>query len=548
MPLKKMRTRLSMSPIARASPARAGRTRFIPEALGLEARVVLSTLTVTSLNDSGPGTLRDTIGSAFDGDKIVFSSSLNGGTIGLASPIVYFISLDIEGPGAGLLSISGGNNSQLFEALGSSTDETIAGLTLAQGFGGSGGAFLGTLDSATFLNCAFNGNVAQTIGLGITAAGGALQVFANALTIQGCSFNGNAAAGGFLQDSSSLGGAVYADVQNLSVIQSIFVNNHAVGSDGAPQAGDASGGALYALAENNESGGLNPSVTLSGDTFTNNLAQTGNATTVDAGAGLAEGGGVDIDAGFSQSLTVSMTGNRFTSNVAEGGFGTFAGHAYGGNLFLFADVASSPTFTVSGSLFSGGQALGGTVALNNSGDDLGVGRFGYGGNVALDAFASSNAAFILSSNQVTGGQAVGGAGGSTTAANFLPGLGGDARGGGIYADADISSAPRFILSATTITSNKAVAGGAGAGTDVSSDDAAVAAGGGFDANAGDSAAPFFTLDGSTVASNTVTGGAGGSVVATSVGFGEEGGDGFGDGVTLDPGDSVGATYNQTQGG
>ncbi len=530
----------------KARSARASRTRFIPLVGGLESRTVMSTLTVTSVYDSGPGTLRATINSASNGDKIVFSPALDGGTIGLVNPIDYSTSLDIEGPGATRLTISGGNYSQLLEAYGATTDETIAGLTLSSGYGNSGSAFSGDLDAVAFTNCVFNGNVAQTPDFEGTAEGGAVQVIGNTLTIQGCTFTGNGASGTYLQDGTAYGGAVFADVQNLTVTKSTFTNNHAVGSQGHAQAGLAFGGALYSSPENNESGPQGPSVTLSGDTFSSNLALTGNATEVGANAGLAEGGGVDIDAGFTQGLTVSLTSNKFNSNEAEGSYGTFAGVAEGGNLYLGADFASSPTFTVSGNQFVGGLALGGTVSLNNSGDDLGVGGAAYGGNIALDAFLSSNASFILSSNQVSNGRAQGGAGGDPINANVLPGIGGDARGGGIYADADLASSPRFIISATTLTYNSAVAGGDAAYAGASSNDAAVAAGGGYDASAGDSAAPYFTLDGSTVAFNTVTGGAGGSVTSSSIGQGDEGGDAFGGGVTLDPGDSAGATYTITR--
>ena len=78
----------------------------------------------------GHGTLRDAIASANDGDKIAFfSAALDHGTILLTSGEIDFsTSLDIEGPGAGLLTISGdGRSVGSSAATGADADVTIAG-------------------------------------------------------------------------------------------------------------------------------------------------------------------------------------------------------------------------------------------------------------------------------------------------------------------------------------------------------------------------------------------------------------------------------------
>src|SRR5207248_7807597 len=74
-----------------------------------------ATLTVTNANDKGSGSLRATITNAKSGDTIVFASSLNGQTITLTSDqLTINKNLDIEGPGASLLSISGGDTNRIF--------------------------------------------------------------------------------------------------------------------------------------------------------------------------------------------------------------------------------------------------------------------------------------------------------------------------------------------------------------------------------------------------------------------------------------------------
>src|SRR3954454_22697440 len=100
---------------AQRAPARRERS-LRPRLDGLEDRIVLSTLTVLNALDKGAGSLRDTITKAKDGDTIVFDPGLAGRTITLTSDqLTIKKSLDIEGPGAGLLAISGNNANRVFD-------------------------------------------------------------------------------------------------------------------------------------------------------------------------------------------------------------------------------------------------------------------------------------------------------------------------------------------------------------------------------------------------------------------------------------------------
>lgn len=85
-------------------------------------------LTVTNANDGGSGSLRSVVGHAKDGDTIVFDSSLAGQTITLTSgEIVIKNSIDIEGPGASSLAVSGNDTSRAFN-LAEGIVVTMAGL------------------------------------------------------------------------------------------------------------------------------------------------------------------------------------------------------------------------------------------------------------------------------------------------------------------------------------------------------------------------------------------------------------------------------------
>ena len=118
---------------SRRATARRGRP-LRPRLEGLEDRTVLSTLTVLNALDKGAGSLRDAITRPTSGDTIVFAPGLDGQTITLTSDeLAIRKSLDIEGPGAGLLAISGNDANRVFDISSEGLTVTIAGLTITHG-------------------------------------------------------------------------------------------------------------------------------------------------------------------------------------------------------------------------------------------------------------------------------------------------------------------------------------------------------------------------------------------------------------------------------
>src|SRR5437870_3858394 len=166
-------------------PARLGRS-FVPRLEPLEDRTVLSTLTVTNPADSGDGSLRAAIAAAQSGDQIVFDTTLKGQTITLTSgPLAITQSMDIEGPGADKLAVSGNHASRIFAVSGGVT-VTIAGLTITDGMvvgNDAGGGILNTGSTLTLANLVLSNNQVLS-DVGGNAQGGAIANVAGAtLTI-----------------------------------------------------------------------------------------------------------------------------------------------------------------------------------------------------------------------------------------------------------------------------------------------------------------------------------------------------------------------------
>ncbi len=98
------------------------------------------TLTVTTIADSGPGSLRAALASAaITGYPIAFAPALGGKTITLTSgPLTITGDVTINGPGAASLTIDGHNREILQVAQGA--DVAIAGITFTHGLAKAGGA------------------------------------------------------------------------------------------------------------------------------------------------------------------------------------------------------------------------------------------------------------------------------------------------------------------------------------------------------------------------------------------------------------------------
>jgi|GEM_PF-2712384 len=243
---------------------------------------------VVNSNDSGPGSLRDVVACASDGDVITFDPSTNGQNIMLTSgQIVIDKSLTIQGNGMDNTIIDGaldiGNDSRVFRVLTSNTlslhDITIQNAGNPNLVSLFGGAIFSDGD-VKLVNSRFDNNKAFL--------GGAIRMQNGNLSMINCEFSDN------LVDR--FGGAINTRGTNHYAYNCLFYNNTS----------NDSGGALY-----NETGTWH----IYNSTFTQNTATTGSA------GGIRNLGTIDSLVNcivYNNSATISSFNDMSTSAINAG--------------------------------------------------------------------------------------------------------------------------------------------------------------------------------------------------------------------------------------
>ena len=388
----------------------------------LEDRRVLATYMVTTLADSGAGSLRAAVQSANAtgaADTIVFDEALAGtinlgvanGAISITAPV------SIQGPGSSSMTVDANATSsdklRVFEISDAANDVSITGITLRGGmvdFGGGGILFRGA-GTLTLVDTVVTGNQASN-------GGGIYSEYEGSIVLQSSTLSGNTA-------ESGKGGGIHAVDGDVSLTDSIVSGNYSY-SDGAgissQYAGDISikdsqvannkvteagyhGGGIY---------GANGDITITGSTISGNESK-------------GDGGGVYS---YKGSLTISNT--TITGNNAEyGGGGVFN---YEGDLTIASSV-----FTNNHANYGSGGGIGNdrgrlTISGTRITDNQAVGD---GGGVATSTGLVDVSESLIASNTATidGGGIASAIGVVLVTNSTISGNTSTGRGGGIQADA-----------------------------------------------------------------------------------------------------------------
>jgi hypothetical protein len=326
-----------------------------------------SVLEVNTLADGGPGSLRDAIGLAQNGDRIIFTVA--GRILLTNGSLVLDKDLTVTGPGPAELAVSGNSSSRVF-VINSNITAEISGLTICdgkasdgvgggEGMAGEPGAPGGGVYSAgtlTLRNCVITGNSAgegglggHTRGGGPGGPGGGIWNIAT-LTLSSCVVSNNSAGGGgqgavTLVDETGQPGGSGGDGGGIWNAGGLTVSQCVLSSNSCGSGGDGSAGYSYDYPAN------------------------GSGTQGGAGGSGGNGGGI-----YSTGR-LALTGCRIEGNLAgNGGGGGLGGH--GGHTGAGGRGAEGGAGGSGGSLYNAGVlALELSTLHGNTG-----GTGGYGGN------------------------------------------------------------------------------------------------------------------------------------------------------------------------
>ena len=176
-----------------------------------------SIITVTNTNDNGPGSLRQALAIANDGDTID-ATGISGAITLISGELLVNESVTINGAGADVLAVDGNAAGRVFFiTLGETV--TLSGFTIRNGHAGNAGGGIDNEDGSTvtITNCTLSGNIAG-LGSGIFNGG--------TLTIANSTLSNNMA---------SEGGGTYNDGSGT-----LTITNSTVSGNMASLAGGAS--------------------------------------------------------------------------------------------------------------------------------------------------------------------------------------------------------------------------------------------------------------------------------------------------------------------
>ncbi len=326
--------------------------------MGLASQPVeAASFTVINLNDDGAGSLRQAIvdaNSAAGTDTIRFQEGLTGTITLTTGQLEITDSLDLEGPGAATITVSGNNASKVFYIYSATAelDVSISGLTITGGNDQIGAGIFNANENLTLDSVTITSNTATNGGGGIWASGNPEAPVMD-LTILNSTISGNTAG-------TSGGGIYIGDTGGPLLIQNTVISgNTATGG---------AGGGVYLYAPDNNT-------TIENSTLSGNTSQTG-------------GGGIFLyfaDAGTHTIRRTTISGNT----TGTGGGGALFDSPFNNPVVLENSTISGNTVTAcdGGGVFFGyatASTVRHTTVASNSATGTGGGIVAHIGSVTLD--------------------------------------------------------------------------------------------------------------------------------------------------------------------
>lgn len=294
-------------------------------------------------------------------------------TLSSGGSLVINTSVNIVGPGPAALTISGGNQNQVFVFVDGTI--SISGLTITKGKAGNGGA-IQSYATATVDNCVISGNSATDSGGGIENQGPAMTVRNSVIASNTAQKSGgidNSAATLTLDNSTVVdntaydGGGIESDGDSsLTVTNGVFSGNSATLDDGG--AINNYGGSLSisdsVFLSNSAAGRGGGILTGGGPTSIDNTLISGNRAPVNQGSGINNAAG-----------TMTLTNDIIPDSIQGGYSGTVS-----------AGPVPAMTFSLQGTAVSiaAGATTGNTSAITVAPSG------GLTGSVALTASITSS--------------------------------------------------------------------------------------------------------------------------------------------------------------
>ncbi len=320
---------------------------------------------------------------------------------------------------------SSGENHRGFFFHSFEANAVVSGLTIKNGYMGSGGAVDIEGSNVTLQNCILTANTATSAGGGAifsnngafldNTAGGSL--YSGSVTIENCAIAGNTAP---------IGGGIYENFYGVMTLKGCAIQGNT-----ATSASYSSGGGLYNVG----------ALTMTGCTI------SGNASLYGGGVFNKISGGNIVT--LADCTLTNNTASDYGGGIENANLGSISNSYQGGTILMIHCAVTKNTAPNGGGVYDTDQADGATTLADCTISGNTATPSGYGGGVYNDHLAHGTGAIALSHCVITGNAASDG------------GTGYGGRAGGVYNgnannSTDAGSGGTITLTGCTISANTAL--------------------------------------------------------------------------------------------